>query len=56
MQYMAVGSHRMRRAGGRHKVMRQFSGNFWWTTAAYYRTLPDHIAVGNYIGSRTCPT
>ena len=32
--------------------MRHFSGNFWWTTAAYYRTLPDEIAVDDYLGSR----
>jgi len=32
--------------------MKHFSGNFWWTTAAYYRTLPDEIAADDYIGAR----
>ena len=35
-----------------HPVMKHFSGNFWWTTAAYYRTLPDDIAADDYIGAR----
>ena len=32
--------------------MKHFSGNFWWTTAAYYKKLPDEIAADDYIGVR----
>ena len=35
-----------------HQHMRHFSGNFWWTTAAYYRTLPDVIAIDDYVGEQ----
>ena len=42
--------------GGGADLVRQWSGNFWWARADYYRTLPEEIERDSYLGGILQPS